>query len=290
MNHKDVLDWKIASLTNCSDDNTDSSTDDYADTKLPLEIESYLAQHPELAQELAFIEQFWHNKTPELEQPSAQLDANFYQMLSIAQAVQHTPEDIAKKTVSPAQQTKVSFIEQIQSWLSPKPLVQFAALGFVFVLGLNLSTLQTSTNQDFAFQGLKQEVSSLSTMLAVSMLQKGSASERLTGVAYSKQSDLTDPVLLQQLISLLENDKSTAVRLAIINALSTSSLPTTSESRLLTLAETEPNVMVQIELYRLLLAKVSSNTRTLLIEKINQQQINPEVRDFLQAQLSSTFI
>jgi len=101
---------------------------------------------------------------------------------------------------------------------------------------------------------------------------------------------LTDPALLQQLIDLLEHDKSTAVRLAIINTLTTSTLPTSSEQRLLALTEVEPNVMVQIELYRLLLSNGNNRTRTLLKNKINQQQVKPEVRDFLLAQLSATFI
>ena len=281
MNHKDVIDWKIASLAN-SADNTE--------TQVCTEIEAYIAQHPELAQELLFIEQFWQNKTPELAQPSAQLDANFYQMLSTAQAAEQTADVITKHQPAHTSENKVTFIEQLQNWFTPKPLMQFAALGFVFVVGFNLSSPTTPTNQDLAFQGLKQEVSSLSTMLAVSMLQKNSASERLTGVAYSRKSDLTNPALLQQLVDLLEHDKSTAVRLAIINTLSTSTLTTSSEQRLLALTEVEPNVMVQIELFRLLLSNGTNSTRTLLKEKINQQQVKPEVRDFLQAQFSAAYI
>ncbi len=281
MNHKDVIDWKIASLAN-SADNTE--------TQVCTEIEAYIAQHPELAKELLFIEQFWQDKTPELAQPSAQLDANFYQMLSTAQAAEQTADVITKHQPAHTSENKVTFIEQLQNWFTPKPLMQFAALGFVFVVGFNLSSPTTPTNQDLAFQGLKQEVSSLSTMLAVSMLQKNSASERLTGVAYSRKSDLTNPALLQQLVDLLEHDKSTAVRLAIINTLSTSTLTTSSEQRLLALTEVEPNVMVQIELFRLLLSNGTNSTRTLLKEKINQQQVKPEVRDFLQAQFSAAYI
>jgi len=282
MNHKEVLDWKINSLANHADDNND--------IQIIPEMETYIEQHPELAQELSFIEQFWQNKTFKLEQPSSQLDANFYQMLSTAQAVQHTTIDTTEKKSTSTQETQMSFFDRIQHWFSPSPLLQFASLGFVFVVGFNLSSPKTSTDQELAFHGLKEEVSSLSTMLAVSMLQKSSASERLTGVAYSKQSDLTDPALLQQLIDLLEHDKSTAVRLAIINTLTTSTLPTSSEQRLLALTEVEPNVMVQIELYRLLLSNGNNHTRTLLKNKINQQQVKPEVRDFLLAQLSTTFI
>jgi hypothetical protein len=87
-------------------------------------------------------------------------------------------------------------------------------------------------------------------------------------------------------VGLLEHDKSTAVRLAVINALSTSTLTTLSERRLLALTEVEPNVMVQIELYRLLLTNGNNQTRSLLMERINQQQVKPEVRDFLPEQIS----
>ena len=66
----------------------------------------------------------------------------------------------------------------------------------VFILGFNLNQAPINEKSDIAFNNLQQEVSSLSTVLAISMLQKSSASERLSGVAFSRQTDLSNPLLV----------------------------------------------------------------------------------------------
>ncbi|NQZ83628.1 MAG: hypothetical protein HRT52_21730 [Colwellia sp.] len=283
MKSQKVIDWKIASLANNEN------------SELSEELQSYLEQNSQLQEELLFIEQFWTNDVKPLVMPSDKLDANFYQMLSRAQSTQqHSAQQETalqpKDDRSSSQEQSLSLIEQVKSWFMPSPIAHFATLGLVFAIGFNLNQAPNNGINNEAFSGLQQEVSSLTTILAMSMLQKDSASERLSGVAYSRQTDLSNPLLVEQLIELLARDKSTSVRLAIINSLSELKSFGASEQQLFTMATQEKNLLVQIELCRLLLNYGSIDIKNLLSEQVNQQLLKPEVREFIQAQSMPSYI
>jgi len=278
MTNQKIIDWKIASLAN-----NDQS-------ELNEELQSYLEANSELKAELSFIEHFWSNDVKPLVMPSDKLDANFYQMLSRAQSSQqlttekHSTQKHESDTRYASQTGPLSLIDKVRTWLTPAPIAQFATLALVFTLGFNLNQPSNNEDNNQNYSGLQQEVSSLTTMLAMSMLQKESASERLSGVAYSRQTDLSNPLLVEQLIAVLTRDKSTSVRLAIINGLSELKSFGSSEQQLFTLATQEENLLVQIELCRLLLNYGSPQIKNQLTEQVNQQILKPEVREFIKAQ------
>ncbi|KGJ91719.1 HEAT repeat domain-containing protein [Colwellia psychrerythraea] len=288
MTNQQIIDWKIASLAN--NDNSELSE----------ELQSYLEQNSQLQEELLFIEQFWTRDVKPLVIPSDKLDANFYQMLSRAQsAQQHSPEqydaqqEIAQPLSGYSGSSKApshSLMDKVKSWFMPTPIAQFATLTLVFVLGFNLNQTPNNEKNSAAYSGLQEDISSLTTVLAMSMLQKDSASERLSGVAYSRQTDLSNPLLVEQLIKLLARDKSTSVRLAVINSLGELKFFGSFEQQLLTLATKEENLLVQIELCRLLLNYGSVEIKALLTEQANQQQLKPEVQEFIKAQSMASFI
>ena len=194
------------------------------------------------------------------------------------------------------QSKQVHIFTVIKNWLSTstiKPFAQFATLGLVFLLGFNANdsrdeigqqgqNLATNLAAKNGIDNLQQEVSSLSAMLALSMLDKSSAAERLSGVAYSQQTDLTDPLLMKTLMSTLEHDRSTAVKLAIINTLN--NLPDISEQehQLLAFTIKENNTLIKIELCRLLFNIGSSVTKNELLKALNESELNPDMAEFLQ--------
>jgi len=278
MTNQEIIDWKIASLTN-----NDSS-------ELSAEMQSYLNGNKQLQEELLFIEQFWTNDIKPPVMPSDKLDANFYQMLFSAQSALHETTQQQNEYSSPEKKRALSLIDTVKSWLMPKHIAQFATLTLVFVLGLNVNQAPNNDINNATYSGLQQDISSLTTVLAMSMLQKDSASERLSGVAYSRQTDLSNPLLVEQLIALLARDKSTSVRLAIINSLSQLKSFASAELQLLTLAIQEKNLLVQIELCRLLLNYGSADIKKSLTEQTNQQLLKPEVREFIQAQSMASYI
>jgi len=278
MKNQKIIDWKIASLAN--NDNSVLSED----------LQSHLEQSTQLQEELLFIEHFWKNDVKPLVMPSDKLDANFYQMLSRAQSTQQDNIPQQSDIRYSSQKQPSSLIDNVKNWLMPTPIAQFATLALVFTLGFNLN--QTPNNEEInqKYSGLQQEVSSLTTILAMSMLQEDSASERLSGVAYSRQTDLSNPLLVEQLIGLLARDKSTSVRLAIINSLGQLKSFGSSEQQLLTMATQEENLLVQIELCRLLLNYGSVDIKNSLAEQAKSQHFKPEVQEFIQAQSMASFI
>jgi len=278
MKNQKIIDWKIASLAN-----NDSS-------ELSEEMQSYLKGNKQLQEELLFIEHFWTNDAEPLVMPTDKLDANFYQMLSKAQSAQQQTDQQKNDYRSSPQDQPSSLIDIVKNWFTPTPIAQFATLTLVFVLGFNLNQTPNDERNSEVYSGLQQDISSLTTVLAMSMLQKDSASERLSGVAYSRQTDLSNPLLVEQLIALLARDKSTSVRLAIINSLGQLTSFGSSEQQLFTLLIEEENLLVQIELCRLLLNYGSVDIKKLLTEQVNQQQLKPEVREFIKAQSMASYI
>jgi len=281
MNHQTIIDWKLSNI----------NKNVTAQLVLTDEMQQYIELHPELVKELAFIDAFWQQDNQEL--PSSELDQRFYKMLSQAQTTAQQNID----TNQAAKQSKqVHIFTVIKNWLSTstiKPFAQFATLGLVFFLGFNANNGRDETDQQSQYlaanlaanngiDNLQQEVSSLSAMLALSMLDKSSAAERLSGVAYSQQTDLTDPLLMKTLMSTLEHDRSTAVKLAIINTLN--DLPDISEQehQLLAFAIKENNTLVKIELCRLLFNIGSSGTKNELLQALNESELNPDMAEFLQ--------
>ncbi len=271
MNHQTIIDWKLSSISN----------DVTAELILTDEMQQYIEANPELVKELAFIDAFWQQDSQEL--PSSELDKRFYKMLLQAQTAQQNIE--TNQVIKQPQQS--SIFTGVKNWLSAssiKPFAQFATVGLVFVLGFNANNSVTNVDDIAANMGiekLQQEVSSLSAMLALSMLEKSSAAERLTGVAYSQETDLTNPMLMKTLMSTLENDRSTAVKLAIINTFS--SLPDISvqESGLIALALKEDNTLVKIELCSLLLNVGTQQTKSRLLTQLNESELTPDMAEFL---------
>jgi hypothetical protein len=278
MKNQKIIDWKIASLAN--NDNSELSED----------LQSHLEQSSQLQEELLFIEHFWTNDVKPLVMPSDKLDANFYQMLSRAQSTQQVKIPQQSDIRNSSKERPFSLVDTVKSWLMPTPIAQFATIALVFTLGFNLNQSPSNEINNQQYSGLQQEVSSLKTILAMSMLQKDSASERLSGVAYSRQTDLSNPLLVEQLIELLARDKSTSVRLAIINSLGQLKSFGSSEQQLFTLATQEENLLVQIELCRLLLNYGSVEIKKLLAEQANQQLFKQEVQEFIQAQSMPSYI
>lgn len=271
MNHQTIIDWKLATI------NKGVRTE----PALTGEMQQYIALHPELEKELAFIDAFWLQESQE--QPSSELDKRFYNMLLQAQTAQQSI-DVSQVIEQTEHQ---GIITKIRNWLSMntvKPFAQFATLGLVFVLGFNANNSGTNVDdiaENTGIENLQQEVSSLSTMLALSMLEKSSAAERLTGVAYSQETDLTNPMLMKTLMSTLENDRSTAVKLAIINTFSALPDISAQESGLIALALKEDNTLVKIELCSLLLNVGTQQTKSRLLTQLQESELTPDMAEFL---------
>lgn len=260
MNNDEIIHHKIATLSGHDTD------------QLTVSQKQQINDNPALQKELAFIETLWQPEAVSLDEPTEQLDAKFYKMLASAQASPSRPSQ------------RRSWGQWVQKVLWGAPAFQVCALVVVFLIGFNLNT-RSSDESKLAL--LNEQVSSLNTMMAITMLQQTSASEQLAGVAYSQEADLKHERLSSLLLQTLSNENSAPVKLAIINTLSRAPI-SHIEKPLIEIATNQSSVLVQIELIRLLIAKGSNQSIETLMHQLSQETLHPDVNQLLQAPINKS--
>jgi anti-sigma factor RsiW len=111
-----------------------------------------------------------------------------------------------------------TFLEWLRS-----PFGTFAWSAALLLIGLYAGTHisdRTKTAPADEIASLHAEVTSMRQLVALSMLQQQSASERLQGVSWSTREDHLDPQVQAALMRTLRSDGSVDVRLAALDALS----------------------------------------------------------------------
>lgn len=147
-------------------------------------------------------------------QPGPELRARFDVML---EAYKHGLEH------APAR----SWWQSVNSWLSgwwpQQPILQFGlALGLLVVgvvIGPQFRSTPAAPQPSSELTELRGELHQMQQMIALSLMQQGSASERLKGVNWSYQLQQPDREVLTKLLDTLMHDSNVNVRLAAIDAL-----------------------------------------------------------------------
>ncbi len=141
------------------------------------------------------------------------------------------------------------------------------------------------TETDIA--SLRGEVRNLREVVALSLLDQQSASERLRGIRYSAALEGTDPEVVDALSRTLSNDSSVDVRLAAAEALRRFPLPAAAREAAWKLLEQDDSPLVQIAVIDLLAAGKDPSARTRLEKLRDRAGLDANVRDYLQALLSN---
>lgn len=201
---------------------------DYLQGSLAREQSSQVKQHCEGCASCAQDIVMWKKLAllPD-EQPSAESRARFEAMLQAFPAT--TSERIASpQTTSPQnvsgsgkRVTRFGFFD----WLrSPVGAVAWSAalviLGVVIGTRVNTSAPPSTPAHSEELSAMRAELTNMRQMVALSMLQQQSASERLQGVSWSGREDRLDPQIQAALLRTLHSDNSVDVRLAALDALS----------------------------------------------------------------------
>ena len=158
--HQQVIDWQLDQLESGGAE------------PMPQAMQEYVNQHPELADELGTLRAFWQQPSP-LPEPSPTMHSRFYQSLSEAQ--QQSPSNVTSIESAQPQTRNVSSPGFGQHWW-----LQAAVLAIVFVLGMFTGRAPQQTQNAPALAALQQEVASLSTVMAISMLQDSYHREQLS--------------------------------------------------------------------------------------------------------------
>ena len=106
--------------------------------------------------------------------------------------------------------------------------------------------------QDPELGQLRKEVSSMRQLVALSLLQQQSASERLRGVSWAYRAEPTDSEVLGKLLEAVNGDPNVNVRLAAVDALHAFGSSTAARSKVLSSLEMQDAPLVQVAIIDLL--------------------------------------
>lgn len=166
-------------------------------------------------------------------------------------------------------------------WLAAAAAIAMAVFGFVAGRYSAPAPAQTDV------ASLRKEVKNLREVVALSLLDQQSASERLRGVRYSAALEGTDPEVVDALSRTLRSDPSVNVRLAAADALRKFALPAAVSESVWEMLEIDDSPLVQIAVIDLLVARKDPQVRARLAKLRDREGLDPNVRDYLQALLSN---
>ena len=166
------------------------------------EVETHLAGCSECREEV----ELWNALAAvTVEQPSPMLRRTFDLMLDAYRQGR-------ERTAQPKQRVALGW-NWLRGFVPSAAAVALLAIGFVGGLYINRSRSDASE-----LASLHRELTNTRQMVALSMLQQQSASDRLQGVSWSRRVD-SDPQIIDALMHTLRYDASVDVRLAALDAL-----------------------------------------------------------------------
>jgi len=134
---------------------------------------------------------------------------------------------------------------------------------------------------------LRHEVRNLREVVALSLLDQQSASERLRGIRYSSTLEGEEPEVMDALTRTMRSDPSVDVRLAATDALRRFPLTDTVSESAWQLLEQDDSPLVQIAVIDLLASRKDPAVRARLETLRDRSGLDANVRDYLQALLSN---
>ena len=174
---------------------------------------------------------------------------------------------------------RFGFERLVQLWSPGALALQFGAALLCLAAGLaagHYLTLANGRNADLA--EMRSEIHSMKRLVALSLLDQQSASERLRGIAYSYQLAQPDQKVIAALLDRLDFDPNINVRLASIDALSKfSDQPAVRRGLLESLARQE-SPLVQIALIDLMVQTRQRESADTLRRMTRDQTLNQAVR------------
>jgi len=178
-----------------------------------IELEQHTASCAACREENETLQALWNGLGDlPLEEPGRQLRANFYQMMEAYKLGAQSGSGSAAKPSKSREWFK-------RLWPS-NPLLQFATAGLALVFGIAAGHLYTTRSHDQErIAQLSSEMQHMRQLVALSLLQQQSASDRLQGVSYSVRMEPADEEVLSALVDTLNHDGNVNVRLAAVDAL-----------------------------------------------------------------------
>jgi anti-sigma factor RsiW len=231
-------------------------------------VEEHIGQCAQCAEEV----EIWQNLglLPE-EQPSETSRSRFAAMLESYQ------EGRWEKASLAAERKKFLGLGDLVHWLRTPSLSAAWACVLLVAGFLGGRYIDRDTSQKGELAAMRQELHSTRQLVALSLLQQQSASERLQGVSWSTRV-APDPEVLDALQHTLRYDSSVDVRLAALDALSRYGKRPDVSRGLVESLESQQSPMVQVALIDLLVELHDSSAVEPLKRLQQEPNLDPTVR------------
>ena len=212
------------------------------------------------------------------EQPSPELRARFEAMLHA-----YTPAVGGQSGVAAANadtNLKRGFDwSAVTRWLrSPVGVLAWSVA--LIVIGVLIGTRvgEATPSRERELADMHTELTTMRKLVALSMLQQQSASERLQGVTFTNREDQLDPQVFAALQHTLRYDNSVDVRLAALDALSRHAGQAQVRKSVVDALQTQQSPMVQVALIDLLTEWRDPDAAQRLRNFQQTPNLNPTVR------------
>jgi len=159
------------------------------------------------------------------------------------------------------------------------------AATLAFGLGLGWLLFGRGGSDDVALKNLEKEVGELHELVALSLLQKSSVSDRLQGVAYGREHSAADPGVAAALMKALVNDSNVNVRLAALEALRPIAGRDAYRSQLVAVAARPDSPLVSLSVIDVLIEAGTPEARRDLDQLMSDPNLEPVVRGYLRDRL-----
>jgi hypothetical protein len=264
---------------------------------LPAAVEAHLAECPRCHAEAAESRRLWRQleelATPV---PSGELRRRFEATLAayregLAGVVADPGGPAAGAGAKPTGGAPVRQPLPFRQRLRRRPLRYALRLGYAAAtllagVGIGMLVARPAAPPE-SMTALHAEVRGLREVLALSLLQQGSASARLEGVSLGAGLAGGDPEVLAALLDTLATDPNPNVRLAVVDALAVRAADPAVQRRLGEVLRREPSPLVQIALADALLAADGRGARNLVAPLATSREVRPEVREFVRQRLGN---
>jgi hypothetical protein len=165
---------------------------------------------------------------------------------------------------------------QSRFWWSRHPAFQAAFAVLILMAGIAVGHV-TALNSGQVAQ-LRGEVYNMRQLVALSLLQQQSASDRLRGVNYAYRVEQPDPEVLSALLTTVNHDQNVNVRLAAVDALRNFSSSPVGRRGIVQALGKQSSPLVQIALLDLVVELHDQTAVPGIRFLLSNAQVNPDVK------------
>jgi hypothetical protein len=228
--------------------------------------EAHLAVCEACRAEAARLGELWKSLAlVPVEEPGAQLRGRFYEALGAY-----------RQGLEAARRSK--WKEKALAWWPKQPAWQFAASVAALAIGIGVGYGMRGEKPREEVTQLREEVAGMRQLVALSLMQQQSASERLRGVSWAYRAEPSDKEVLSALVSAVNHDPNVNVRLAAVDALHAFAASPVTRQAVVQALPQQTTPIVQVALIDLLVDFKEQNAASELRKLAAEASVDGDVR------------